>query len=118
MKWSLARPLLSSFLLILPAASTPTGLACPAGFYPGTDTVIQAIPYPYQAALGIIQSFKNLTWSGTPDDKVSLDGPNNVPGTTRTYELLGVTIKEYVLSPAGFLVSNSSTHPGYLKCLN
>lgn len=45
---------------------------CVAGFYPGVDTVVITIPYTYQQSMSIIGSYKNLTWSGNPDNTVTL----------------------------------------------
>ena len=59
---------------------------CMSGFSPGTDTVLFTTPYTYQQVMSIIGSFKNLTWSGNPDNTVTLDGvktnPKNSPSTS------------------------------------
>ena len=52
---------------------------CMSGYTPGTDTVLFTTPYTYQQVMSIIGSFKNLTWSGNPDNTVTLDGVDAYP---------------------------------------
>ena len=52
---------------------------CMSGYGPGTDTVLFTTPYTYQQVMSIIGSFKNLTWSGNPDNTVTLDGVDTYP---------------------------------------
>lgn len=55
--------------------------------------------------MSIIGDYQNLTWSGGPDGSVSLNGPDNTVGTTRTYDVGGLhvveTITEYSKPPNG-----------------
>lgn len=71
---------------------------CVNGTSPGTSVVIATVPYTYTQVLSVISSFKNLTWSGNPDDTVTLNGTNNTPGTARTYELAGAHVVETLIS--------------------
>lgn len=75
------------------------------GFYPGNDTVIFTVPYTYSQVMSVIGSFKNLTWSGNPDDTVTLNGTDKTVGTARTYEIVGAhvveTLKTYSKPPNG-----------------
>ena len=75
-------------------ASTSNG--CNEGFYPGTDTVIFTTPYTYAQVMSIIGDYQNLTWSGSPEGSVSLDGPTNTVGTTRTYDIAGAHVIEKI----------------------
>jgi hypothetical protein len=68
-------------------ASTANG--CDDGYFPGTDTVIFTTPYTYQQVMSIIGSFRNITWSGSPYDSVTLNGTDNTVGTARTYNIDG-----------------------------
>ena len=70
-------------------ASTANG--CDDGYFPGTDTVIFTTPYTYQQVMSIIGSFKNITWSGSPYNSVTLNGTDNTVGTARTYDIDGKT---------------------------
>ena len=45
---------------------------CVNGYSAGTDTVLYSVPYTYTQVLSIIGSFKNLTWSGNPDNTVRM----------------------------------------------
>jgi hypothetical protein len=65
-------------------ASGPSG--CNYDFEPGTDTVIYTTPYTYAQVMSIIGSFRNITWSGSPYDSVTLNGTDNTVGTARTCE--------------------------------
>lgn len=47
--------------------------------------------------MSIIGSYKNLTWSGNPDDTVTLNGTDNTVGTARTYDLAGAHVIETIL---------------------
>ncbi|KUJ08292.1 uncharacterized protein LY89DRAFT_339816 [Mollisia scopiformis] len=84
-------------------ASTANG--CNDGFYPGTDTVIFTVPYTYAQVMSIIGDYKNITWSGSPYDTVTLNGTDNTVGTARTYDIDGAhvveTITTYSKSPNG-----------------
>ena len=91
---------LSSLLFVLiPAnaqhnASTANG--CNDGFYPGTDSVIYTTPYTYAQVMSVIGSFKNITWSGSPYDTVTLNGTDNTVGTARTYDIAGAHVVETI----------------------
>jgi hypothetical protein len=71
-------------------------MTCPQGLLPGRDEVIFTIPYTYTQAMSIIGSYQNLTWSGSPEGSVSLDGPDNTVGTTRTYDIAGAHVVEKI----------------------
>ena len=45
--------------------------------------------YTYQQVMSIIGSFRNITWSGSPYDSVTLNGTDNTVGTARTYNIDG-----------------------------
>ena len=75
-------------------ASTANG--CDDGFFPGSDTVIFTTPYTYQQVLSIIGDYKNITWSGSPYDTVTLNGTDNTVGTSRTYDLDGAHVVETI----------------------
>lgn len=75
-------------------ASTANG--CDDGFYPGTDTVIYTVPYTFAQVISIIGDYKNLTWSGSPYDTVTLNGTDNTVGTARTYDIDGAHVVETI----------------------
>lgn len=70
---------------------------CTAGYTGGTDTVLLTIPYTYDQTMSIIGSYKNLTWSGNPDNTVTLNGTDNTVGTARTYDIVGAHVIETLL---------------------
>lgn len=74
--------------------NTSASNGCMSGYYPGSDTVVLTIPYTYAQSMSIIGSFKNLTWSGNPDDTVTLNGTDNTVGTSRSYDNSGAHIVE------------------------
>jgi hypothetical protein len=47
--------------------------------------------------MSIIGSFRNITWSGSPYDTVSLNGTDNTVGTARTYDILGAHVVETII---------------------
>ncbi|KAF8858671.1 hypothetical protein BDZ45DRAFT_743095 [Acephala macrosclerotiorum] len=69
---------------------------CNDGFFPGTDTVIYTVPYTYAQVMSIIGDYKNLTWSGSPCDTVTLNGTDNTVGTARTYDIDGAHVVETI----------------------
>jgi len=71
-----------------------TANGCNDGYYPGTDTVTYTVPYTYAEVISIIGDFQNLTWSGNPPNTVTLDGPDNTVGTSRTYDTAGAHVVE------------------------
>lgn len=73
----------SSVLLLLAAGSAVLAQSngCQPGYEFGTDTVLFTTPYTYAQVMSIIGSYKNLTWSGNPDDTVTLDGVRFFPLT-------------------------------------
>lgn len=73
-------------------ASTANG--CNDGFYPGTDTIIYTVPYTYAQVMSIIGDYKNLTWSGSSYDTVTLNGTDDTVGTARTYDIDGAYVVE------------------------
>jgi len=66
----------SSVFLLLAAGSAALAQSngCQPGYEFGTDTVLFTTPYTYAQVMSIIGSYKNLTWSGNPDNTVTLDG--------------------------------------------
>lgn len=74
--------------------NTSSANGCNYGFQPGTDTVILTIPYTYAQAMSIIGDYGNLTWSGSPEGSVSLNGTTNTVGTARTYDIAGAHVVE------------------------
>jgi len=92
--------ILSSVLLaaagVLAQHNASTANGCSDGYYPGTDTVLYSVPYTYAQVMSIIGSYKNLTWSGSPDNTVSLNGTDNTVGTARTYDLGGAHVIETI----------------------
>ena len=115
----------STFLLAAGAlaqhnASTANG--CDDGYYPGTDTVIYAVPYTYQQVMSVIGEYQNLTWSGSPAGSVTLNGTDNTVGTARTYNISGAhvieTITEYFKPPNGPYVEVHVLAPLTLPSLN
>lgn len=91
MKLTLLLPL---FLSSLGALAQSNG--CNAGYFPGNDTVIYTTPYTYQQVLSIIGSYKNISWSGSPADTVTLNGSDNTVGTSRTYDIAGAHVVETI----------------------
>ena len=75
-------------------ASTSNG--CNDGFFPGSDTVIFTTPYTYAQVMSIIGDYKNITWSGSPYDTVTLNGTDNTVGTARTYDIDGAHVVETI----------------------
>ena len=71
---------------------------CTDGFTAGTDEALVTIPYTYDQVMSIIGSYKNLTWSGNPDDTVTLNGTDNTVGTARTYDIAGAHVIETILT--------------------
>ena len=51
-------------------ASSPNG--CNDGLSPGRDEVIFTVPHTYAQVMSIIGDYKNITWSGSPYDTVTL----------------------------------------------
>jgi hypothetical protein len=77
----------------LPAAGAN---GCTEGYYPGTDTVLYTVPYTYGQVLSIIGNYTNLTWSGSPDNSVTSNSTNWVPGTARFYDVAGAHVIETI----------------------
>lgn len=65
-----AQGTLSPFSTYNQTGRLPAG--CVDGYSAGTDTVLYSVPYPYAQVMSIIGSFKNLTWSGNPDNTVMI----------------------------------------------
>lgn len=76
--------------------NTSTANGCNGGYYPGTDTVIFTVPYTYSQILSIIGNYSNLTWSGSPEGSVTLNGTDNTVGTARTYDIAGAHVVETI----------------------
>jgi hypothetical protein len=77
----------------LPAAG-PDG--CTTGYYPGSDTVLYTVPYTYDQVLSIIGNYTNLTWSGSPENSVTSNSTQWVPGTARFYDIAGAHVIETI----------------------
>lgn len=86
--------LLFAPLAVLAQNNASTANGCNDGYFPGTDTVIYTTPYTYQQVMSIIGSFRNITWSGSPYDTVTLNGTDNTVGTARTYDIDGEALNE------------------------
>lgn len=84
----------SPFSIFAQTDRLPDG--CVDGYSAGSDTVLYTVPYTYSQVLSIIGSYKNLTWSGNPDNTVSLNGTNNKVGTARTYNTSGAHVIETI----------------------
>lgn len=69
---------------------------CSAGFFPGRDEVIFTTPYTYAEVMSIIGDYQNLTWSGSPEGSVTLNGTTNTVGTARTYDIAGAHVVETI----------------------
>jgi hypothetical protein len=93
--YSLITALLLAVNILAQDVTVPS--TCEAGFTAGTDEALVTIPYEYDQVLSIIGSYKNLTWSGNPDDTVTLNGTDNTVGTARTYDLAGAHVIETLL---------------------
>ena len=105
-----AQGTVSPFSIYNQTGRLPAG--CVGGYSAGTDTVIYNVPYTYTQVMSIIGSFKNLTWSGNPDNtviamytklegglipgQVTLNGTNNQVGTARTYTTAGAYVVETI----------------------
>lgn len=66
-------------------------------FTAGTDEVLFTVPYTYDEVMSIIGNYSNLTWSGSPEGSVTLNGTDNTVGVARTYDLMGLHIIEVIL---------------------
>ncbi|KAK5126686.1 hypothetical protein LTR85_009620 [Meristemomyces frigidus] len=83
----------------LPAAGAN---GCAAGYFPGSDTVLYTVPYPYQQVLSVIGNYTNLTWSGSPDNSVTTNNSEALatndwtPGTARFYDVAGAHVIETI----------------------
>jgi hypothetical protein len=78
--------------------SLPTASAdgCAAGYFPGSDTVLYTVPYTYTQVLSIIGNYTNLTWSGSPENSVTSNSTDWVPGTARFYDIAGAHVIETI----------------------
>lgn len=101
-------PLSLLSLLVFPlsthAQNVTVPTTCSAPYLPGHDEVLYTVPYTYAQVLSIIGSYRNLTWSGNPENTVTLNGTDNTVGTARTYDLAGAHVIETLLtydSPPG-----------------
>lgn len=95
---------LSLLVALASSQNVTVPTTCEGEYLPGTDEVLYTVPYTYDQVLSIIGSYKNLTWSGNPDDTVTLNGTDNTVGTARTYDLAGAHVIETILtydSPPG-----------------
>lgn len=80
------------------------------------------LPYTLQQVVSIVGDFANITYMGVPTNAVTLSGPDNRPGTTRSYTLLGASIKETLITLSkpknGPFVENHSLAPATVPSLN
>lgn len=87
---------LPAFASALLATSALSEITYIAGYYPGINTVIFTTPYTYAQVMPIIGSFRNITWSGSPYNTVSLNGTDDTVGTARTCYILGAYVVETI----------------------
>ena len=71
---------------------------CNDTYMAGTDEVLFTVPYTYDQVMSIIGNYSNLTWSGSPEGSVKLNGSDNTVGTARTYEVQGIKLIETILN--------------------
>ena len=98
--------MLLNYNLLLAVATLPFAFAqdvtvpneCTAGYSGGTSVALVTVPYTYDQVMSVIGSYKNLTWSGNPDNTVTLNGTDNTVGTARTYDTAGAHVIETILS--------------------
>jgi hypothetical protein len=88
----------ATVLALVSAQNVTVPDTCTDGFYPGIDVALYTVPYSYDQVMSVIGSFKNLTWSGNPDNTVTLNGTDNTVGTARTYNIAGAHTIETILS--------------------
>ena len=107
MKYSLVLSAIGGASMTAAQTNASTANSCNDGLFPGTDTVIYTTPYTYSQVMSIIGSFQNLTWSGSPEGSVTLNGTDNTVGTARTYDIAGAhvveTITVYSKPPMGHM---------------
>lgn len=123
---SLSSALLLASTAVAQNATTNSSSFCAPGYFEGLSEVIYISPYNYSQVMSVIGSFKNLTWSGNPDNTVTLNGTDNTVGTSRTYSLLGAQIVETITNyskPANgpydeIHVFNSASMPFVLASAN
>ena len=65
-------------------------------FVPGSSTVTFSVAYTYAQVVSIIGDYQNLTWSGSPERSVTLNGTDNAVGTVRTYDVSGAHVVETI----------------------
>ncbi|CZT24838.1 uncharacterized protein RCC_10566 [Ramularia collo-cygni] len=88
---------LAVFLTVSLAQHVTVPTTCTGKFSAGSDEVLFTVPYTYTEVLSIIGNYSNLTWSGSPENSVSLNGSDNKVGTARTYDLAGAHLIETIL---------------------
>ncbi|MCJ1245069.1 hypothetical protein MMC30_002270 [Trapelia coarctata] len=81
------RSLATLLLLATGSAVLAQSSGCQPSYSFGTDTVLFTTPYTYAQVMSITGSYKNLTWSGNPDDTVTLDGVRFTPSTSSSSPL-------------------------------
>ena len=84
----------SPFSIFNQTGRLPDG--CVDGYSTGSNTVLYTVRYTFSKVLSVIGSYKNLTWSGNPDDTVTLNGTDNEVGTARFYETSGASVVETI----------------------
>jgi hypothetical protein len=88
----------SAVTVALGAIKAVAAITCDEGYTAGYDEVVETLPYSYEQVMSIIGDYKNITWSGTAYDDVTLNGTDNTAGTARTYELDGATLVETLIT--------------------
>jgi hypothetical protein len=96
MKYSIATSLCLGAAVVAVQNTSSIANDCNKGFFPGTDTTIFTVPYTYAQVLSIIGDYKNISWSGSPYDTVTLNGTDNAVGTARFYSLDGASVVETI----------------------
>ncbi|KAF7198485.1 hypothetical protein HII31_00224 [Pseudocercospora fuligena] len=79
------------------SAVTYVPRTCTGNYTQGRDEVYYTVPYTYDQVMSIIGNYSNLTWSGSPENSVSLNGTDNTVGTARTYDIAGAHVIETIL---------------------
>ncbi|EME38369.1 hypothetical protein DOTSEDRAFT_75795 [Dothistroma septosporum NZE10] len=87
----------ASFATLVAAQNVTVPTTC-GNYTAGSDEVLYTVPYTYDQVISIIGNYSNLTWSGSPENSVTLNGTDDTVGTARTYSLSGTTIIETILN--------------------
>ncbi|KAH7399782.1 hypothetical protein BKA64DRAFT_641949 [Cadophora sp. MPI-SDFR-AT-0126] len=96
MKYSLVLSAIAGASSITAQNNASIANRCSDGLFPGTDTVIYTTPYTYAQVMSIIDDYQNLTWSGSSEGTVTINGTDNTVGTARTYDIAGAHVVETI----------------------